>query len=231
MKKIDQRIAHFIVFDSETCNTINDNGKLDMSNVLCYDTSGVVCDKRGKIYEKFSYIPKEIWEMKDLMQSAYYAHKIPLYEEMIAKGEMQVLPFYEIRKRLLALVKEYRVKAIMSHNARFDCNALKITQRYITKSKYRFFLPFDLPYWDTLKMAQDTICKQKRYIKFCQENGYMTKHKTPRPRATAEILYRYITGNNEFIESHTGLDDSIIEAQIFAHCVRQHKKMRKALYE
>jgi hypothetical protein len=51
------------------------------------------------------------------------------------------------------------------------------------------------------------------------------------PRKTAEILYRYISGNIDFDESHTGLEDVLIEVQILAYCYRQHKAMpHKVLY-
>ena len=77
-------------------------------------------------------------------------------------------------------------------------------------------------------MANDTICKQVRYKEWCYLNGYLTKN--GRVRKTAEILYRYITGNNDFTESHTGLEDVMIEKEIFAHCIRQHKPMRKLAF-
>jgi DNA polymerase III epsilon subunit-like protein len=128
------------------------------------------------------------------------------------------------------LIEKYRVVAVVAHNALFDYSATNATQRYITKSKYRYFFPYGTVFYDTLKMAQDTICKQKSYINYCFENGYVTKHKNPRPRATAEIIYRYITGQHDFSEAHTGLEDVLIEAKIFAHCMRQHKKMRKNLF-
>ena len=54
--------------------------------------------------------------------------------------------------------------------------------------------------------------------------------KNGRPRATAEILYKYISCDDDFIEEHTGLADVLIEKEIFAHCMKQHKKMRKALW-
>jgi hypothetical protein len=76
-------------------------------------------------------------------------------------------------------------------------------------------------------MANDTICKQSNYRRFCEENGYMTNHKTPQVRKTAEILWRFLTNDNDFEESHTGLEDVQIEAQIFAECVRRHKKMAR----
>jgi DNA polymerase III epsilon subunit-like protein len=117
------------------------------------------------------------------------------------------------------------------HNARFDYRALNNIQRWTTKSKYRYFLPYGLEVWDTLKMARDVLFKMPTYIAFCEENGFMTKHKKPQPQLTAEVIYRYITNNTDFIESHTGLEDVEIETEIYKYLVRQHKPMRKKLFE
>ena len=228
-KKIDRRRTYLIMGDTETCNTRMENGKLDMRDVLVYDFGFAVCDKQGRVYEKYSFIIKEIFfGMKDLMKSSYYADKLPQYYEEIRNGQRKVVSLYEARQILANVMKEYETNIFVAHNARFDDNALKVTERYITKSKYRYFLPFGTEVWDTMKMANDTICKQKTYKKFCEENGYLTKN--GQVRKTAEILYRYITKNNDFIESHTGLEDVMIEKEILAHCFRQHKAMRKKLY-
>ena len=228
-KKIDRRRTYLIMGDTETCNTRMENGKLDMSDVLVYDFGFAVCDKQGRVYEKYSFIIKEIFfGMKDLMKTSYYAEKLPQYYEEIRNGQRKVVSFYEARQILANVMKEYETNIFVAHNARFDDNALKVTERYITKSKYRYFLPFGTEVWDTMKMANDTICKQKTYKKFCEENGYLTKN--GQVRKTAEILYKYITKNNDFIESHTGLEDVMIEKEILAHCFRQHKAMRKKLY-
>ena len=79
-------------------------------------------------------------------------------------------------------------------------------------------------------MANDVVAKTPTYRKFCFDNGYVTSHKTPRPQVKAEVIYRYITGDNDFIESHTGLEDVLIEKEILAYCFSKHKKMRKKLY-
>ena len=81
-----------------------------------------------------------------------------------------------------------------------------------------------------MKMAHDTICKTKGYRSWCEEHGFMTKHKTPRPQEKAETIYRYLIGDETFEESHTGLEDVMIEKEIFAHCMRQHKSMRKLAF-
>ena len=221
MTKIDRRKNYYIVLDTETTNGFDDP--------LVYDNGFAVIDKTGKVYEAYSFVNREVFcDMKDLMQSAYYAEKIPQYWEQIKNHTRKITNFYMIRKTLWDVCKKYNVKAIMAHNARFDYNALTTTQRYLTKSKYRWFFPYGVEIWDTLKMAQDTICKQKTYINWCHKNGYVTKGN--RPQATAEILYRYITGDYDFKESHTGLEDVMIEKEIFAHCVRQHKPMRKKCF-
>ena len=228
-KKIDRRRTYLIMGDTETCNTRMENGKLDMRDVLVYDFGFAVCDKQGRLYEKHSFIIKEIFfDMKDLMKTSYYAEKLPQYYEEIRNGQRKVVSLYEARKILADVMKKYNTNIFVAHNARFDDNALKVTERYTTKSKYRYFLPFGTEVWDTMKMANDTICKQKTYKKFCEENGYLTKN--GQVRKTAEILYRYITKNNNFTESHTGLEDVMIEKEILAHCFRQHKAMRKKLY-
>jgi DNA polymerase III epsilon subunit-like protein len=161
------------------------------------------------------------------MLSAYFADKIPEYIEMVNNREMVVLPFMEIYADARKFLARYNVCGIMAHNAKFDYRALNNTLRYLSGSKRRFFFPYGIPIWDTMKMANDTICKQKSYIDFCKENGYMTNHATPQVRKTAEVLWRYMTGDVTFEEEHTGLADVTIEAQIFAECVRQHKKMEK----
>lgn len=220
-QKIDRRKSYFVVFDTETANGLDDP--------IVYDLGFAVVDKKGTVYETNSLIIREVfYGMKDLMKSAYYANKIPKYEEEISNGQRKVVSLYEARKIFQDVCKKYNVKACIAHNARFDYRSTSKTQRYLTKSKYRFFLPYGIELWDTMKMANDTICKQVHYKEFCYNNGYLTKN--GRVRKTAEILYRYISGEHDFNEEHTGLADVLIEKEIFAHCIKQHKPMRKLAF-
>ena len=230
MNKIDRRISYKIMMDTETANVHIVDGKLDMRDVLVYDIGWAVVDKRANIYETKSYIVKEIfYQEAELMRSAYYAKKIPMYLEEIAQGKRVVASFYEIRKDLLETMEKYNTNTVVAHNSRFDLNALNATQRWLTKSKYRFFFPYGTEIWDTMKMANDTICKQPTYKRWCERNGYITAN--GQVKKTAEVLYRYICCNPTFVEAHTGLEDVMIEAVILAKCFAQHKKMRKKLFE
>ena len=228
--KIDRRHIYGIMIDTETANTIQDGHGLDMSNVLFYDLGFQLVDSHGRTYgKKFSFVNSDIFTHEaELMQSAYYAKKIPQYRQDIAEGKRILANTYEIRKVLCELVAEYDCKFVCAHNARFDYNSLNNTQRWTTKSRFRYFLPYGLEWWDTLKMARSVMGKMPTYQRFCVENGYTTK--TGKPRFTAEICYRFITKDNTFVESHTGLEDVEIETEILRYCHRQHKAMKKKLW-
>ncbi len=202
-----------------------------MSYTLVYDIGWAIIDKKGNVYRTRSFVVDDIFNHeKELMDSAYYSNKIPQYLEDIKIGTRKVVSWYKVKLVLKMDMEEFGTNVVICHNARFDDNAVKITERYVTKSKYRYFFPINTEVWDSLKMATDTIGQQKSYINFCKDNGYMTKHKTPRPRLTAEILYRYLNQDDNFIESHTALEDVMIEKEIVASCFRTHKKMRKKLW-
>lgn len=218
---MDKRISYYMVLDTETANSMDDP--------MMYDIGGAIVDKRGHVYESFSFVIYDVFcADRRLFDTAYYAAKRPMYEAQIARGERHIVGIYTARRHVHALCEKWNVCAIIAHNARFDYKSTNTTLRYLTKSKARYFLPYGVPVWDTLKMAQDTICKQPTYKRWCERNGYLQKN--GKPRATAEILYRYITLNNDFIESHTGLEDVLIEKEIFVRCVAQHKKMRKSVW-
>lgn len=219
---IDKRKSYYLTIDTETANGLDDP--------MMYDLGGAIHDKQGRVYETFSFVIYDVFcADRKLFDTAYYAEKRPIYEEQIAAGLRRIVSIYTARSYVAYLCRKYNVKAIIAHNARFDYKSTNYTLRYVTKSKTRYFLPYGIPLWDTLKMAQDTICKQPTYIRWCQRNGYCQKN--GKPRATAEILYRYITQNLEFIEDHTGLEDVLIEKEIFVRCMAQHKKMRKNAWE
>lgn len=218
---IDRRHIYGIMIDTETANGLNDP--------LFYDVGWQVIDSHGRRYKSRSFINRDIFEKEaELMKSAYYAKKIPQYYEDLRTGKRVMASLYEIRQALADDVAEFGCKFICAHNAYFDYRSLNGTQRYVTKSKYRYFVPYGLEWWDTMRMATSVICQMPTYIKFCKENGYMVSEN--KPKRTAEVLYRFITKDTTFVEDHKGLEDVDIERQILAYCKRQHKPMKKTLF-
>lgn len=199
----------YIMLDTETTNSLDDP--------ICYDVGFAVVDRNGSIYETHSFVVAEVFLNEELMESAYFIDKVPQYWEDIKKGTRKLAKFNTIRKVLAETMKKYNTNIVIAHNARFDYRSTAKTQRYLTKSKYRYFLPYGTEVWDTLKMAREVLKNDVAYDNFCYNNNYVTKR--GRKRYTAEILYRFFTGDNDFVESHTGLEDVTIEKVIFAECM------------
>lgn len=230
MNKIDRRIAYRVVLDTETCPLDKDFEGVDPNNMWVYDVGYAIVDKRGKVYRERSFINADIFlNEKLLMNSSYYANKIPQYWEDIKSGKRVLTSFYNIRKTLLEDIAEFEVEEVYAYNMRFDYLSLNNTERWLTKSQYRYFLTKDLVICDIMKMARDVIAPMPTYKRFCEEHGYMTKNN--RVQLKAETVYKFITKDLDFIESHTGLEDVMIEKEILAYCYRQHKAMRKKLWE
>ena len=199
----------YIMLDTETTNSLDDP--------ICYDVGFAVVDKEGAIYETHSFVVAEVFLNEELMASAYFIEKVPQYWEDIKNGTRKLAKFNPIRKVLAETMKKYNTNIVIAHNARFDYRSTAKTQRYLTKSKYRYFLPYGTEIWDTLKMAREVLKNDVDYDNFCYDNNYVTKRGCK--RFTAEILYRFFTGDNDFVESHTGLEDVTIEKVIFAECM------------
>ena len=224
--KIDKRKKYFMVLDTETCPIDRDMEEVTPTNMLVYDLGYTITDKKGNVYRTGSYIVSDIFfgEFYTKMQSSYYANKIPKYMEQIANGERVVKTWKQISFILRKVLEEFDINVVVAHNARFDYGVLRNTKDYLEEYP---MLPY-VEWWDTLKMARSILKERKSYKRFCEDNNFMTKNN--QCRFTAEVIYRYLTNDLEFEESHTGLEDTLIEKDILAFCIKQHKKMDKLLF-
>ena len=201
-------IEKFLMVDTETANTIEDP--------FYYDLGFAVVDTTGKVYEVGSFVNADIFLDTEMMSTAYFCDKIPQYWQEIKAGKRILARHSTIRKAVRDVMKKWGITYVVAHNARFDYRATNYTQRLLTGSKYRYFFPYGTQIIDTLSMARKVLKSSDSYRNFCKNNGFVCKNGAP--RFTAEVIYRWLTGDVEFIESHTGLEDVLIEAKIFAFC-------------
>lgn len=199
----------FILIDTETAN--------DIECPLVYDFGFTVIDMTGKVYASYSFVNADVFCDDDLMKTAYFAEKIPQYWEDIKNGTRILKTFRSIEKVFRRVCEEWEVDTFVAHNAKFDYLAIQTTKRYITTSKYRFFFPYGSRFVDTLKLSRQVFGKDEAYRDFCVNNNYVTQY--GQNRYTAEVIYRFLTNNNDFSEEHTGLADCMIEKEIFRYCL------------
>jgi len=201
--------TRIMMLDTETTNSLEDP--------ICYDVGYRVFDLAGNVYEEASMVNADIFLDKDFMASAYYADKIPNYWRDIWEKKRELLAWRVIKARIWEAIERNGVKIVAAHNARFDYRSIHLTQRYITTSRWRYVLPWGCEWWDTLRMCREVFKDDENYRPWCEERGYITANN--QPRMTAEVVYRYITGDEDFTESHTGLEDVKIEMEIFKYCL------------
>ena len=214
------RDENIMMIDTETTNDIDCPIVYDVGYQIFSLDGGVVCER--------SFVNADVFKDPALMESAYFKEKIPQYWDDIVNGRRTLARWKTIKQQIKVDCIRYDVKIACAHNAMFDNRALNTTQRYITTSKYRYFLPYGVEWWDTLKMSRTILKNDDSFGEFCYNNDYLTARGCR--RYTAEIIYRFLTGCNDFVESHTGLEDVKIEREIFKFCLEREPEIDGRLW-
>lgn len=210
----------YLMFDTETTN--------DIECPLCYDFGYSVIDEEGNTYEQGSFVVADVFLDESLMASAYFIDKVPQYWADIKSGKRLLRRWSTIKAIVRDVMTYHQIDTVVAHNARFDYLSTATTQRYLTSSKWRYFFPYGTKFACTLKMARETFVEAE-YVEFCKANEFTTTY--GKPRYTAEIIYRYLTNDLTFVESHTGLEDVEIETKIFLECIKRNPSVEKLLWE
>lgn len=213
---------YVVVLDTETTNSIDDP--------LCYDIGYAVVEPiENKVILQRSFVVADIFLDKDLMSFAYFIDKVPMYWEEIKNGKRELKKLSTIHKIMREDFRTFGIKEVFAHNARFDYRSTNLTQRFITCSKYRFFFPYGTKICDTLKMSRELLSDDVNYNDYCRKHGFVTKNN--KPQFTAEVLYRYIHKEENFTESHTALEDVLIEKDILHYCLENSENLTMRLWE
>lgn len=223
---------YYLVFDCEGTDdkaTFGD-GKHDKPQVP-YDLSGVVMERNGNIVDRFAFLCEEVFTDCKLMDSAYYKRKMPEYLRRLANGEIEPMTASDIFTAMAELVDQWGLDDMWAYNADYDMNALRNLF-----AKYRRKHGFDreaaekvlaLRPRDIMTAAVETLVGPRKYYNFVKENNLFSAKGNV--KYGAEIMYRFITGQMDFIEEHKGLDDAIIESEILVRVFKAKKKVNADL--
>ncbi len=214
--KVDRRKKYIMCLDVETAGNIG--------SPQIYDIGFAITDKKGNIYQKYSFVISEIFDNKKLMDTAYYACKIPMYLKDLEEGNALKVKFLEMREVFLKCMEVYNVEMISAYNLNFDMRALKNTTEKLFGKGKRFLTSEykDVDLMCIWSFACEVLYSRPSFINFIDKHNLMTEKGNP--LTNAEVGYRYISGNTEFVEAHRGLEDVEIECQILAKCYAQKQK-------
>ena len=133
------RTAKYIILDTETATlpfvnewelSSEDKKKIAIARPLIYDIGWTVATRTHGIALKRNFLVAEVFSVPAIFNTAYYHEKRPKYLEMLAKGEITVLPWNVIMEILLADLRD--ASYVCAYNAMFDFKkAITFTEAYI----------------------------------------------------------------------------------------------------
>ncbi len=219
MKKIDKRHHYFLAIDTETCGSL--------AKPFVYDLGVRVIDSMGRVYESFSWVLYEVYVgMKEIMQTAYYADKLPQYEQGLRNSQnwkmVKVMTAFRIIRDIM---EAYGITEVLAYNTSFDRRALNCTMEATTN--YRYFFPKDTEFLDIWNMACSTLYQRESFFNMAHKMGWESDKGNL--RTNAEVGYSYISKMHNFEESHTALEDVKIETEIFLACLKARVKAEDKL--
>lgn len=198
------------VFDTETTS---------LDKPFCYNIGYVIIntDNWAPIIKR-SFVVEQVWHNLPLFQSAYYAEKRPLYVAEMRGRTTTMDKFGYICAQMRRDFKYHGVVCAYAYNSPFDEKVFSFNCDW-----YKCINPFDeVPIYDIRGLAH-TFLVNDAFKDFCEHYEYFTE--TGNYSTTAETVYRYVSGNTDFIEAHTALNDAEIESTILEWCVVNGAKL------
>ena len=207
-----------VILDTETAN--------GLAFPLPYDFSyQIVSGNDMRLVVARQFVIREIFLDSEMMDTAYYVAKTPIYWRRIWAHEAQLVTMYEARKQFLEDCAKYNVKEVYAYNMAFDYRALNNLMRRLTNNQYRYFFPKRFRMCCIWNMATDAFLATKKYYDYAVSHNWVSEKGNI--LTNAECAYNYINDNPTFAEAHIGIDDVVIETEILRYCLTRHVKMDK----
>ena len=193
----------YIVFDTETTS---------LDKPFCYDVGYAIFSDDHIEQVRRHFIIEQTWHNLPLFESAYYHDKRPLYVKLMRSKKAIMDKWGYVMLAMKRDIREYNVTAAYAYNSDFDDKVFTFNCDWFKCNN-----PLeDIPIYDIWGYVSQFISNTDKYKAFCEQHQYLTD--TGNYKASAEIVYKYITDQTDFEEAHMGLYDVDIEAQILHHC-------------
>lgn len=204
---------NIVVFDTET---------ISLEKPFCYNIGYTIVNKESREHlVKRDYVVEQIWHNPMLFITAYYADKRDIYVKAMRSRKTIMAKYGYICQAMIRDFIKYEVVGAYAFNSPFDDKVFTYNSDWFKCNN-----PFDnIPIFDIRGYVHHFMIDDN-FKAFCEEHGYFTD--SGNYSTTAEVMYRYLTGNTDFIEDHTALSDSEIEADILLECFKRGAEINTA---
>jgi len=212
----------FMVSDTETTGL--------GSKAIVFDFAYVIATRKKILLER-QFLVREILTNARLMLGALFNSNwramfggklFELYIPKIATGEFQIYAWRDILEIMRDDISTYGVDVFCAYNISFDLGALNKTHRMLVEKNLNFSR---LDLLDLYLFSTSTLLNSQLYHDFAWKHGIAKGFITEADnvRTTAQATYAFLTGNPDFIESHTALADAQIETEILWRLLARKK--------
>ena len=190
------------VFDTETTGSL--------ARPLVYDLGIVITNKQGEILEKIT-VP-------------FYV-ALAEFRRMLVKHNVNVISAYNMGFDVRAMANTYneliakplKLHTISKENEpKWKIDFERTFKERVIKNVVEFK---SLCIWS---YACEVILQSKNYKEMADDNNWLTERGNY--LTNAEVVTKYLSGDVNFEEQHTALDDAIIESFILYNCEKRKKK-------
>lgn len=203
---------YYMILDTETTTDAK----------VPFDIAYSIIDRAGNIIAQKNYLVADVFNspmgQHVLLHDKYSKNKMNGYVQLMREGMSPVF-FAVIREEMRQTIREYNC-TVVAYNAKFDYECLT---NFARSFGFDGFFEDSTPVWDLWNIALTILADSNNYVKFCKANNYASEKGNL--KSSAEIMYRYLTRDTDFVEAHTALADTEIEAAIMTACLKRHKKM------
>ena len=200
----------YMVFDTETTG---------LDKPFCYDVGYTIFSDNHIEQIRRHFIIEQTWHNLPLFESAYYKEKRPLYIALMRSKKAIMDKWGYVMRAIARDIRQYNVVDAYAYNSDFDDKVFTFNCDWFKCNN-----PLEnIPIHDIWGYASEFITNTQDYKNFCEEHQYFTD--TGNYKASAEIVYRYLTNDTDFNEVHMGAMDVDIESQILQFCVDQGAEM------
>ena len=196
---------NIMIFDTETTS---------LDKPFCYNIGYQIVDtETGETLVARDFVVEQVWHNLPLFSSAYYADKRPIYVNRMRSRAVIMDKFGYICRQMIRDIKQYEVAHAYAYNSPFDEKVFNFNCDW-----YKCSNPFDTVQIHDIRGYAHQFIVDEKYIAYCEEHNLFTE--SGNYSSTAEAVYRYISGKDDFDEEHTALSDSVIETEILFYAMR-----------
>jgi len=204
---------------------ILDTETIGLEKKFMYDFGYIIAEQQEngifKAIEKKQFIIDQVYNNKMLFETAYYSLKRPIYISLLKGRKARIKKIGHAFRTMKADLENFQVKNVLAYNMPFDKGVFEFNSQV-----FNLINPIEhLPLLDIMTFAGEKIHSTPEYLKFCQDNNYITPANNL--ETNAEKTFRFISCLNDFEESHTSLQDCEIELDILNYSILKGADLNK----